>query len=175
MNDGHRQPQNAIRASWLRRDGDYCRCGGVALRRQSDGRHWFTPIVWTGYILFVDALVYKLKARSLLMNGRWFNYCCLTETVLSVYCFQGAHKRDKRLVTRGLVPKRILESFMQEQENEGSEKADRDCGLPAACALFFYGLISSDLEFNCSGMSFSLGNASPLYMKSDGCNANEIG
>ena len=137
--------------------------------------HWFTPIVWTGYILFVDALVYKLKARSLLMNGRWFNYCCLTETVLSVYCFQGAHKRDKRLVTRGLVPKRILESFMQEQENEGSEKADRDCGLPAACALFFYGLISSDLEFNCSGMSFSLGNASPLYMKSDGCNANEIG
>ena len=109
------------------------------------------------------------------MNGRWFNYCCLTETVLSVYCFQGAHKRDKRLVTRGLVPKRILESFMQEQENEGSEKADHDCGLPTACALFFYGLISSDLEFNCSGMSFSLGNASPLYMKSDGCNANEIG
>ena len=25
--------------------------------------HRFTPIVWTGYILFVDALVYKLKAR----------------------------------------------------------------------------------------------------------------
>ncbi len=24
--------------------------------------HWFTPIVWTGYILFVDALVYKFKA-----------------------------------------------------------------------------------------------------------------
>jgi len=62
---------------------------------------------------------------------------------------------------------------MQEQENEGSEKADRDCGLPTGCAL--YGLISSDLEFNCSGMSFSLGNASPLYMKSDGCKANEIG
>jgi hypothetical protein len=32
--------------------------------------HWFTPIVWTGYILFVDALVYKLKGRSLLMNDR---------------------------------------------------------------------------------------------------------
>jgi hypothetical protein len=31
---------------------------------------WFTPIVWTGYILFVDALVYKLKARSLLMTDR---------------------------------------------------------------------------------------------------------
>src|SRR5713226_8897740 len=32
--------------------------------------HWFTPIVWTGYILFVDALVYKLTARSLLMTDR---------------------------------------------------------------------------------------------------------
>jgi hypothetical protein len=32
--------------------------------------HWFTPIVWTGYILFVDALVYKLKGRSLLVNDR---------------------------------------------------------------------------------------------------------
>ena len=32
--------------------------------------HWFTPIVWSGYILFVDALVYKLKARSLLMTDR---------------------------------------------------------------------------------------------------------
>src|SRR3989475_8598781 len=32
--------------------------------------HWFTPIVWTGYILFVDALVFKLKTRSLLMTDR---------------------------------------------------------------------------------------------------------
>lgn len=32
--------------------------------------HWFTPIVWTGFILFIDALVYKLKGRSLLMNDR---------------------------------------------------------------------------------------------------------
>ena len=32
--------------------------------------HWFTPIVWTGYILFVDALVYKIKGRSLLVNDR---------------------------------------------------------------------------------------------------------
>jgi hypothetical protein len=31
---------------------------------------WFTPIVWTGYILFVDALVYKLKGRSLLVTNR---------------------------------------------------------------------------------------------------------
>ena len=32
--------------------------------------HWFTPIVWTGYILFVDALVYKVRGRSLLMSDR---------------------------------------------------------------------------------------------------------
>lgn len=31
---------------------------------------WFTPLVWTGYILLVDALVYKLKGRSLLMDDR---------------------------------------------------------------------------------------------------------
>jgi hypothetical protein len=32
--------------------------------------HWFTPIVWTGYILLLDALVYKFKGRSLLMTDR---------------------------------------------------------------------------------------------------------
>ena len=31
---------------------------------------WFTPIVWTGYILFVDALVFKVKGSSLLVNER---------------------------------------------------------------------------------------------------------
>ena len=31
---------------------------------------WFTPIVWTGYILFVDALVYKVKGLSLLVSNR---------------------------------------------------------------------------------------------------------
>src|SRR5258706_3073276 len=32
--------------------------------------HWFTPIVWTGYILFIDALVYNFKGKSLLMTDR---------------------------------------------------------------------------------------------------------
>lgn len=32
--------------------------------------HWFTPIVWTGYILLVDALVYRFSGRSLLMTDR---------------------------------------------------------------------------------------------------------
>jgi len=31
---------------------------------------WFTPIVWTGYILFIDALVYKVKGQSLLVTNR---------------------------------------------------------------------------------------------------------
>jgi hypothetical protein len=31
---------------------------------------WFTPIVWTGYILFSDALVFRVRARSLLTTDR---------------------------------------------------------------------------------------------------------
>jgi hypothetical protein len=31
---------------------------------------WFTPIVWTGYVPFVDAIVFKMRGRSLLMNSR---------------------------------------------------------------------------------------------------------
>jgi hypothetical protein len=30
---------------------------------------WFTPIVWFGYIFVVDAIVYKLRGNSLLMNS----------------------------------------------------------------------------------------------------------
>ncbi|MFN2500298.1 MAG: hypothetical protein ABR557_14555, partial [Pyrinomonadaceae bacterium] len=31
---------------------------------------WFTPIVWTGYILFIDAIVYRVTKRSLLVTDR---------------------------------------------------------------------------------------------------------
>ena len=31
---------------------------------------WMTPIVWTGYILFLDGVMYRLKGRSLLMTDR---------------------------------------------------------------------------------------------------------
>ena len=31
---------------------------------------WFTPIVWTGYTLFIDALVYRERGRSLLVSNR---------------------------------------------------------------------------------------------------------
>lgn len=36
---------------------------------QTVGR-WFTPIVWTGYVLFIDSLVYKIKGSSLLTTNR---------------------------------------------------------------------------------------------------------
>jgi len=32
--------------------------------------HWFTPIIWSGYILFADALVFRLKGRSLVRGDR---------------------------------------------------------------------------------------------------------
>lgn len=32
--------------------------------------HWFTPIVWTGYILLADALVFKVASHSLLTTDR---------------------------------------------------------------------------------------------------------
>jgi hypothetical protein len=32
--------------------------------------HWFTPIVWTGHLLFADALVFKVSRRSLLTTDR---------------------------------------------------------------------------------------------------------
>jgi len=31
---------------------------------------WFTPIIWTGYLLFIDSLVFKARGRSLLVNDR---------------------------------------------------------------------------------------------------------
>lgn len=31
-------------------------------------KQWFTPVMWTGYILFLDALIFKLKGNSLIKN-----------------------------------------------------------------------------------------------------------
>lgn len=33
--------------------------------------NWYFPIVWLGYILIVDAIVYELKGRSLINNRIW--------------------------------------------------------------------------------------------------------
>ena len=34
--------------------------------RQSFVSRWFTPIVWTGYVLFADALALRLRGHSLI-------------------------------------------------------------------------------------------------------------
>lgn len=42
----------------------------LLIRHNSFIAVWFTPIMWTGYILVLDALVYKLRGCSWLMNKR---------------------------------------------------------------------------------------------------------
>ncbi|MFQ5865446.1 MAG: hypothetical protein ACE5IW_09485 [bacterium] len=32
---------------------------------------WFTPIMWSGYILFADALIYKLRGTSMITDRLW--------------------------------------------------------------------------------------------------------
>ena len=50
--------------------------------------HWFTPIVWTGYILLVDALVYRLRGRSLLVNDRLELLVVATVSIASWWLFE---------------------------------------------------------------------------------------
>lgn len=50
--------------------------------------HWFTPIVWTGYILFVDALVFKFKGRSLLVNDRFEFFAIAIISIASWWLFE---------------------------------------------------------------------------------------
>ncbi len=38
------------------------------ITRQSLVSHWFTPIVWSGYILFADGLALRLRGHSLIHN-----------------------------------------------------------------------------------------------------------
>lgn len=45
---------------------------------------WFTPIVWTGYLLFVDALVYRMMNRSLLVTDRRE---LLIVSIISIACW----------------------------------------------------------------------------------------
>ena len=53
--------------------------------------HWMTPIVWTGYILFVDAWVYRFDGRSLLMNDRLE---FLAVAVISIGSLSSTTRRD---------------------------------------------------------------------------------
>ena len=50
--------------------------------------HWFTPIIWTGYILFVDALVYKIQGRSLLVNDRFEFFAVAIISIASWWLFE---------------------------------------------------------------------------------------
>ena len=50
--------------------------------------HWFTPIVWTGYILFVDALVFRIKGRSLLINDRFEFFAVAIISIASWWLFE---------------------------------------------------------------------------------------
>ena len=45
---------------------------------------WFTPIVWTGFLLFVDALVCRAQGRSLFVNDRLE---LLVIAVVSIACW----------------------------------------------------------------------------------------
>src|SRR4051812_37055090 len=50
--------------------------------------HWFTPIVWTGYILFVDALVHRLSGRSPLVNDRLEFFLVAMISIASWWLFE---------------------------------------------------------------------------------------
>jgi len=50
--------------------------------------HWFTPIIWTGYILFVDGLVYKIQGRSLLVNDRFEFFAVVIISIASWWLFE---------------------------------------------------------------------------------------
>ena len=46
--------------------------------------HWFTPVVWTGYLLLVDALVFRREGRSLFKTNR---IELLVVCVVSILCW----------------------------------------------------------------------------------------
>ncbi|HKZ03703.1 MAG TPA: hypothetical protein VJ180_15780 [Pyrinomonadaceae bacterium] len=49
---------------------------------------WFTPIVWTGYILFSDALLYMVKGRSLLVTDRLELLAIMFVSVIGWWLFE---------------------------------------------------------------------------------------
>jgi hypothetical protein len=49
---------------------------------------WFTPVVWTGYLLFVDALVYRLEGRSLLVSDRTEMLVIVVVSILGWWLFE---------------------------------------------------------------------------------------
>jgi len=50
---------------------------------------FFTPIAWTGYILAVDSLVFKIKGESLFRNRRGEFLFMFPFSLLVWLCFEG--------------------------------------------------------------------------------------
>lgn len=49
---------------------------------------WFTPIVWTGYVLFADAWVFHLKRRSPLVSDRLAFLVIIITSILTWWMFE---------------------------------------------------------------------------------------
>src|SRR3989338_1723043 len=50
--------------------------------------YWYFPIIWTGYILFIDAVVYKLKGNSLLINRPGKFIFCAVLSLIAWWIFE---------------------------------------------------------------------------------------
>src|SRR6266498_417118 len=50
--------------------------------------HWFTPIIWTGYVLLIDALVFKVSSRSLLATDRVELLVIVFASIVSWWLFE---------------------------------------------------------------------------------------
>lgn len=53
---------------------------------------WFTPMVWTGYILLIDSIVFSLKGESMLMNHRHKFLNLLLMSIVFWYVFEIINK-----------------------------------------------------------------------------------
>ena len=50
--------------------------------------YWYFPLIWTGYILFIDAIVYKLKGNSLLINRPGKFIFCAVLSLIAWWIFE---------------------------------------------------------------------------------------
>jgi len=62
--------------------------GALLLSGQTVVGHWFTPIVWTGYVLFVDALVAQATGHSFLTTHRLEGVLVALVSILSWWLFE---------------------------------------------------------------------------------------
>lgn len=74
-------------------------------------KSWFTPIMWSGYILFADALLYKIQGFSLIINRRRQFLFMLVFSVMAWLIFEAynLHLRNWRYIglTQNLVSRYV--------------------------------------------------------------------